>query len=105
MDILLSSAHLAYNRTILELKYASWVALARLMDAYNRTILELKLIRGKQVAFILTSYNRTILELKYQTDVGGVLATALQSHHTGIEIKLAILSKRSLKLTIAPYWN
>ena len=57
---------MAYNRTILELKFNVLSDVGDVQLTYNRTILELKLSALEFNYLTLGAYNRTILELKFR---------------------------------------
>ena len=76
----------SFNRTILELKFQRFRNSINGVYSFNRTILELKSVTGRRSS-ALSTFNRTILELKYRNQMAiGTNWTALQSHHTGIEM-------------------
>ncbi len=56
---------MAYNRTMLELKYVVASSTRRVSCAYNRTMLELKCIPVGDKTVVIPTYNRTMLELKF----------------------------------------
>ncbi len=60
----------AYNRTMLELKFAMQKFSNTTTEAYNRTMLELKFAMQKFSNTTTEAYNRTMLELKFTSMMG-----------------------------------
>ena len=117
----------AFNRTILELKYANTAVIRDGYGTFNRTILELKFLLVSCVLLVVyfqsyhtgieieyfprpftvgIAFNRTILELKYLKSFGkSGSVTTFQSYHTGIEMYVVGTSEGWVLLSIVPYWN